>query len=131
MYIRQKHAILHKSLFLIISSKNYISDSKLLTKSAATMVFVRKVSHGSSFKKDQKVNSTHTFAFECDVAVVHFINFSLLFVKLPLLSKIKLNSSFFKNNFKSFLFCGICKSRYSVNISTDIPISDYLLVHVY
>ena len=64
-----------------------------------------------------------------------FTNFSLLFVKLPLFSKIKLNSSFFireKKIFKSFLFCGICKSRlYSLDISTDIPILDSLLVHIY
>ena len=33
------------SLFLIISSQNYISHPKMLTKSAATVVFVRKVSH--------------------------------------------------------------------------------------
>ena len=37
-----------------------------------------------------------------------------------------------KNYFKSFLFCGICKSRlYSLDISTDIPILDSLLVHIY
>ena len=44
------------SLFLIISSKNYISHPKILKKSAATMVFVRKVSQGSSFKKDSQFN---------------------------------------------------------------------------
>ena len=45
------------SLFLIISSKNYISDPKILTKGAATVVFVRKVAQGSSFKKDSQFNS--------------------------------------------------------------------------
>ena len=56
------------SLVLIISSKNYISDPKVLTKGVATMVFVRKVAQGSSFKKDS--HSTHTFAFACDAVVV-------------------------------------------------------------
>ena len=59
---------LNLSLFLIISSKNYISDPKILIKGAATVVFIRKVAQGSSFKKI--VNSTHTFALACDVAVV-------------------------------------------------------------
>ena len=37
-----------------------------------------------------------------------------------------------KNHFKCFLFGGICKSRlYSLDISTDIPILDSLLVHIY
>ena len=55
------------SLFLIIISKNYISHPKILMKCAATVVFVRKVSQGSSFKK---VNSTQTFPLACDVVVV-------------------------------------------------------------
>ena len=41
------------SLFLIISSKNYISDPKILTKGAATVVFAQ----GSSFKKDSQFNT--------------------------------------------------------------------------
>ena len=41
-------------LFLIISSKNYIPHPNILTKSVATVVFVRKESHGSSFKKDSQ-----------------------------------------------------------------------------
>ena len=45
------------SLFLIISSKNYISDPKILTKGAEIVVFVRKVAQGSSFKKDSQFNS--------------------------------------------------------------------------
>ena len=45
------------SLFLIISSKNYISDPKILTKGAATVMFVRKVAQGSNFKKDSQFNS--------------------------------------------------------------------------
>ena len=37
-----------------------------------------------------------------------------------------------KKNFQFFLFEGICKSRlYSLDLSTDIPILDSLLVHVY
>ena len=40
------------SLFLIMSSKNYIFHPKILMKSAATMVFGRKMSQGSSFDKD-------------------------------------------------------------------------------
>ena len=115
------------SLFLIISSENYISDPKILTKGAATVVFAQ----GSSFNKDQ-----HTLLnLHVMLRLCRLINFSLLFVKLPLFSKIKLISSFFireKNNFKYFLFGGICKSRlYSVDISTDILILDSLLVHVY
>ena len=54
------------SLFLIIGSKNYISDPKILTKSAATVVFCQ----GSCFKKDTYIISTQTFAFACDAAVV-------------------------------------------------------------
>ena len=56
------------SLFLMISSKNYISDPNILTKGAATVEFVRKVAQGSSFKKDSQFNSH--FAFACNVAVV-------------------------------------------------------------
>ena len=45
------------SLFLIICSNNYIPYPKILMKSAATVVFSRKVSQGSSFKKDSHFNS--------------------------------------------------------------------------
>ena len=80
------------------------------------------------------VNATQTFLLACDVAVVPLHNFSLIFVKLPLFSKIKLYSSFFireKKN-QSFLFGGICKSRlYSLDLSTDISILDSVLVHAY
>ena len=38
--------------FLIISSKTYASYPKMLMKSAATVIFGRKVFSGSSFKKD-------------------------------------------------------------------------------
>ena len=48
MYIRQKHATLHK-FFLILTKK--------LPKDAATVVFVWKVAQGSSFKKDSQFNS--------------------------------------------------------------------------
>ena len=41
------------SLFLIISSKNYISDPKILTKGPATVVFAQ----SSSFKKDNQLNT--------------------------------------------------------------------------
>ena len=44
------------SLFLIISSKNYIPHPNILMKSAATIVFGRRVSQGSSFKKDSQFN---------------------------------------------------------------------------
>ena len=40
------------SLFLIMSSKNYIFHPKTLMKSAPTIVFGRKMSQGSSFDKD-------------------------------------------------------------------------------
>ena len=53
------------SLFLIISSKNYISDPKNLTKGAATVVFVRKVAQGSSFKKDSQFNSHFCICMWC------------------------------------------------------------------
>ena len=56
------------SLFLIISSKHYISHQKNLMKSAATMVFDMKVSQCSSFKKDNQVNSN--FSIACDIVVV-------------------------------------------------------------
>ena len=56
------------SLFLIITSKNYISHLKTLTQSAATVLFVRKVSQGSSLKII--VNSTQTFPLACDIVVV-------------------------------------------------------------
>ena len=57
------------SLFLIISFKNYISHpKKILMKSAATMVFGRKVSQSSSFKED--FNLIQTFPLPCDVVVV-------------------------------------------------------------
>ena len=66
------------SLFLIITSKNYISHLKTLTQSAATVLFVRKVSQGSSLKKI--VNSTETFPLACDAVVVPLHKlFSLIF----------------------------------------------------
>ena len=77
------------SLFLIISSKSYISDPKILTKGAATVVFAQ----GSSFKKDSQFNTL--LRLHVMLRLCRFINVSLLFVKLPLFSKIKLNSSFF------------------------------------
>ena len=65
------------SSFLIISSKNYVSYPKLLMKTAATMVFGREVSQGSSFKKI--VNSTQTFLLPCNDVVVLLHNlFSLI-----------------------------------------------------
>ena len=55
---RQKYATCtNLSLFLIISSKSYISHPNILRKSAATVVFDRKVSQGSSFKKDSQFSS--------------------------------------------------------------------------
>ena len=56
------------SLFLIISSKNYISDPNILTKGAATVVFVRKVAHGSSFKKDSQFNLHFCICMCCGCA---------------------------------------------------------------
>ena len=111
-------------------------------KSTATVVFVRKVCQGSNYRKDFQLKS---FYWHVMLRLFRFANFSLLFVKLPLFSLIKLNSSFCicnnnkkkkkkkkKKNFQFFLFEGICKSRlYSLDLSTDIPILDSLLVHVY
>ena len=53
------------SLFLIISSKNYISHANILMKSAATVVFVRKVFQGSNFKKDSQFNSNFSIDMWC------------------------------------------------------------------
>ena len=53
------------SLFLIISSKNYIFHPKTLTKSAATVAFVWKVSQGSSFKKGSQCNSNFSIGMWC------------------------------------------------------------------
>ena len=65
---KSRSTYINLSLSLIISSKNYISNPKILTKGGATVVFVRKVAQASSLKKI--ANWTHTFAFACDVAVV-------------------------------------------------------------
>ena len=137
------------SLYWTINSKNYIFHLKKLIKSAATMVFGRKMSQGSSFKKDSQFNPNPNFsiamrccACACSQAFLsHLLTLSYWIhwnydVKLPLFSKIKLNSSFFhtrkKNNFQSFLFGGVCKSRlYSLDVSTDIPVLDSMLVYVY
>ena len=56
-------------------------------------------------------------------------------IKLPLFSKIKLNSSFSireKNiNFQSFLFWEICKFiSYSLDVSTDIPIFTFVSLYI-
>ena len=115
------------SLFLIISSKNNISHSKFLTKSAATVVFFWKVSQNSSFKKDQSIQLQ---LFHCIVILplCLFTNISLLFVKLPLFSKIKTQFLLHMRKKKLNLsFLG----EYSLDISTYIPILDSLLVHVY
>ena len=50
------------SLFLIISSKSYISQLKNLMTNAATMVFDKKVSQGSSFKKEDQFNTNFFIA---------------------------------------------------------------------
>ena len=55
------------SSFEIISSKNYVSYPNILMKSAVAVVFGRKVSQGSSFKKDSEFNSN--FLLPCDVVV--------------------------------------------------------------
>ena len=93
------------SLFWIICSKNYISNQKILMKSAAIMVFVMKVSQGSSFKKDSRFNSNFFIAMRCCgcTTLQTFLSHSLTLscwicwyydIKLPLFSKLKLNSSF-------------------------------------
>ena len=105
------------SSFEIISSKNYVSYPNILMKSAVAVVFGRKVSQGSSFKKDSEFNSNFLLPRDVVVAILHKL-FPLmlwnchtkfaLYIKLPLFSKTKLYYSFFirekKNNFQSFLF---------------------------
>ena len=94
------------SLYWTINSKNYIFHLKKLIKSAATMVFGRKMSQGSSFKKDSQFNPNPNFsiamrccACACSQAFLsHLLTLSYWIhwnydVKLPLFSKIKLNSS--------------------------------------
>ena len=56
------------SLFLIISSTHYISHPKILKKSAATVVFITKISQVLVLKKI--VNSTQTFLLACGLVVV-------------------------------------------------------------
>ena len=82
------------SLFLIINSKTYVSHQNILTTSAATVVFVRKVSHDSVFFKRWSIQ-LKLFHWHVMLRLCRFTNFSLLFVKLSLFSKIKLNSSCF------------------------------------
>ena len=57
-YILDKHMLpfTNFSLFLIIGSKKYIFYPKNLMKIAATMLFGRKVSHDSIFKKDSQLD---------------------------------------------------------------------------
>ena len=123
------------SLFLIISSKTYSSHPKILTKSAATVVFVRKVSQGSSFKNDSQFNSNFSIAVWCcgcaasETFLSHLLTLPYWIcwyydIKLPLYSKIKLNSSFSLRekilNFSLSFLGGICKSRlYSLDVSKD------------
>ena len=129
------------SLFLIISSKNYIFYGKTLMKSAAIVAFTRKVSQGSSFKKESQLNSKFSIVIWCCgcAASQTFLSHSLTLsywmrwfydIKLSLFSKIKLNSSYFirekKINFQSFLFWGICLSRFSsLDVSTVAPILNF------
>ena len=134
MYIREKHAhYTNLSLFLIISSKKYISDPKLLTKGVATEVFVRKVAQGSSFKKDSQFNSHFCICIWSCGCALHKL-FSVIRQTATIL-KDKTQFLLFqtwKKKFKSFLFCGIRKSRlYSVDITTDIPILDFLFIHLH
>ena len=67
------------SLFLIISSKNKISYPKILMKSEATVVFGRKASQGSSFKKDCQFSSNFSIVtLCCDCAALQtFLSHSL------------------------------------------------------
>ena len=134
---RQKYATCtNLSLFLII-----ISHPKILKKSAATVVFDRKVSQGSTFKKDSQFSSKFPIAmWFCGYAasqtfLSHLLTLSCRIrwyydIKLPLFSKIKLNSPFSIQ--KKSIFPLICKSRfYSLGVSTNIPILDSLLVYLY
>ena len=112
------------SLFLIISSKNYISHPKILMKSAATVVFVRKVSQSSSFKKDSQFNSNFFIGMWCCgyASLIRQTAFILKDKYQFLLFHTRKNNNG-NNNFKSFLLWGICKSKlYSLDISTYITI---------
>ena len=130
----QKHAILHKSFLLIIISKNYISHQTILKKSAETVVFVRKVSQGSSFKKDNQLNSHFSMCMWCCgcTASQTFLSYLSNYHYSQRLNSISPVSYAKKKKFKSFFFGAICKFRlYSLEISTYIPILDFLLVHIY
>ena len=123
------------SLCLITSSKNYISYPKGLIKTAATILFGRKVSQGSSFKNDSQFNSNFSIAVWCcgcaasETFLSHLLTLSYWIcwhydIKLPFYSKIKLNSSFSLRekilNFNLSFLGGICKSRlYSLDVSKD------------
>ena len=97
-------------------------------KSAATVVFVRKVSQFSDFKK---FNSTRTFLLACDVADVPLHK---LFSLFSIILNDKTQFLLFHTQKKKiqFFLGGECKSRlYSLDVSTDMLILDSLLVHVY
>ena len=92
------------SLFLIISSKNYNSYPKVLTKSAATVAFGRKVSEDYTFKRDSQFSSYFSIAMWCcgcsasQTFVFHSLAQSCWIrwhydIRLPLLSIIVIESS--------------------------------------
>ena len=131
------------SLCLIISSKNYIFYPKRLMKSSA-VGFCRKISQGSNFKKDRQFNSKFPIAMWCcgcaasQTLLTHSLT-PLYWIRWCYDQRIQHELPQFllfhtrrKINFQSILFWGICKSKlYSLDIRTDIPILDSLLVYVH
>ena len=132
MYIRQKHATLHKS-FLIFNNqlqnlhlppKNFnekCSNRGICQKKCPRVLILKKI-----------VNSTQTFPLACDVVVVPLHKLFSLICQTAIILKDKTQFLLFplpknnNNHFKSFLLWGICKSRlYSLDISTYIPILDF------
>ena len=116
------------SLFLINSSKNYISYPKKLIKSVATMAFGRKVSQGSSFKKDSQFNSNFSTSKWCcscaasQTFLSHWLTMSYWThwyydIKLPLFSKTKLNSF------------SICRKKLIFNLSFFVEYTNLDYIH--
>ena len=113
-----------------------VISSKKITE--ATEVFGRNVSQGSSFKNYGQFNSNFSIAIWCwgcaesPTFLFHSLTLSYGIRWYYLTTQPLFLKPLFPLFDLYFFWGGICKSRlYSLDVSTDIPISDSLLVYVY
>ena len=119
------HPCLHKSFLIFNNHLQKVQQPQYFSGKCPRVLILKKL-----------VYSTRTFLLACDVVVVPLHKLFSVIRQTVIILNDKTQFLLFhthkKTNFQFFLFQGICKSRlYSLDVSTDIPILDSLLVHVY